>query len=138
MKSLLAFFAMAFCLAAGAGHAQVFDSTLGFGGVSPDIGCIRGALVGSRFPKNVYDARTNERLLINISACTGGYVSAVNEATGANWTVDFSGDGGAHGRDVDGHAWRYDPKTRQFLNLATKATCLKTNPRHVCAEPADR
>ncbi|HZZ33866.1 MAG TPA: hypothetical protein VFE10_17920, partial [Phenylobacterium sp.] len=77
---------------------------------------------------------TNERVLMNISSCTGGYITAVNEATGAHWHADFFSDGTSRGRDADGHAWRYDPKTHEFLNLTTNATCSKTDLRHVCVE----
>jgi hypothetical protein len=120
-------------LAASAAQAQVFNSTLGFGGMEEDRGCLYGAQAGSRFPQNVYDPRTHERLLMNISHCTGGFITAVNEDTGAHWNADFFDDGTSRGRDADGHAWRYDPKTHQFLNLATQATCAKTDLRHVCA-----
>jgi len=133
MKTLAALSAVALCLSAGIGHAQVYNATLGFGGVEPDIGCIRGAQVGSRFPVNVYDAHTHERVLANISRCTGGYIKAVNEDTGAHWNADMFENGTARGRDADGHAWRYDPRARQFTNLATNATCAHTDLRHVCA-----
>jgi hypothetical protein len=134
MKTSIALCVLALCLSAGAGHAQVLNSTLGFGGVEPDLGCLYGAQVGSRFPLNFYDARTHERVLMNLSRCTGGYIKAVNETTGAHWNADFFGDGTSRGRDADGHAWRFDPKARQFLNLATRATCGKTDLRHVCAQ----
>jgi hypothetical protein len=134
MKMVIALSALALGLGAGVGHAQVFNSTLGFGGVEPDIGCIRGAQVGSRFPTNLYDARTNERILMNISRCTGGYITGTNEATGVHWNADIFSDGTSRGRDADGDRWRYDPKARRFLNLATNVSCSHTDLRHVCAE----
>jgi hypothetical protein len=135
MKTFLALSVLALGFGvASAGHAQVLNSTLGFGGAEPDRGCLYGSLVGSRFPKNYYDPRTHERVLANISGCSGGFVSAVNEDTGAHWNADFFGDGRSRGRDEDGHAWRYDPKSNSFLNLDTKVACATTDLRHVCAK----
>ncbi len=119
-------------LVATASSAQVFNSTLGEGGFEPDIGCIRGALVGSRYPVTTYNPRTHERLTTNISRCTGGYVKAWNEQTNAHWNADLWDNGTASGRDETGSRWRYDPASRQFTNLATRKSCPTSDLRRVC------
>jgi hypothetical protein len=138
MKAVVAISLLALGLgvSGSAQAAPAYDSTLGFGGSDIDQGCAFGSLVGDRFPRIFYDPKTNERVMANLSACTGGYVTGTNEATGAHWNVDIYDNGKMEGRDADGHPWRFDPKARLFTNLATSATCARTSLRHVCtAQP---
>jgi hypothetical protein len=114
--------------------ASAYPATPG-SGFRLDEGCLKGVEKGGEFPTRSYDPRTKERVIANISSCSGGWVKGYNEATGAHWNMDALGDGSANGRDEDGHAWRFDPKTKAFTNLATNATCDRTDLRHVCATP---
>jgi hypothetical protein len=41
-----------------------------------DLGCERGDLRGSKFPTQYYDEATHERIMYNISRCTGGFIMA--------------------------------------------------------------
>ena len=125
-------FTAAMMMFATVSSAQVFNSTLGEGGVEPDIGCIRGALMGSRYPVTTYNPQTHERLTSNISRCTGGYLKGWNEETNARWNADFWDNGSASGRDEAGSRWRYDPSARRFTNLATQKSCATSDLRRVC------
>ena len=97
-----------------------------------DLGCLYGSLKGQKFPTTVYDLPNNERITYNISKCTGGYILGVNMDTGKKWHADIALNGSIAGTDLDGHQWKYDPKTRIYTNLATGRTCPKANVRHVC------
>ena len=136
MAAVLSILMLGLGLGMGVARAQVYDATLGFGGSEGDLGCMFGSLKGSRFPRKIYDPHTGERIMMNISACTGGYVLGTNLTTGAHWNADLFDDGSARGRDLDGDTWRFDPKARLFVNLTTKATCAHTDLRHVCEAKA--
>jgi hypothetical protein len=124
---------MAAALFSTAASAQVLDATLGFGGVTPDLGCLSGAPeAGSRFPKTIYNKTTHERLMTNLSWCTGGYIDAWNEQTDRRWSVHIHPDGSASGKDEAGQRWTYDPKLKQFKLRDSGKTCGPSDVRRVC------
>jgi hypothetical protein len=101
---------------------------------SIDLGCLNGELRATKFPTTTYDAATHERVMYNISRCTGGFILGTNVDTGKTWNADVHIGGEITGKDLDGDAWRYDPKAKLYTNFATGRTCAQANLRHVCAQ----
>jgi hypothetical protein len=131
---LLAFWFVGGPLAAGA--APTVDANL----ASPkeansiDLGCLRGDLRATKFPTQTYDQATHERVMYNISRCTGGFIMGTNTDTWKSWHADVRPDGSMSGLDADGAKWTYDHKTRLYTNLTSGRTCEQANLRHVCAQ----
>jgi hypothetical protein len=88
---------------------------------------------GAPFPITVYDLDGRERVTYVIDRAAGGYVHGVDVRTGAQWRADIAPSGVITGADLDGNAWRYDPKSRTYTNLTTGRSCRSTSLRHVCA-----
>ncbi|HEY1559889.1 MAG TPA: hypothetical protein VGF71_03260 [Caulobacteraceae bacterium] len=97
-----------------------------------DLGCLRGDLRATKYPSTHYDAATHERIMYNISACTGGFILGTNTDTWKTWHADIKPDGSMSGKDADGDVWTYDHRSKTCTNLATGRTCAKANLRHVC------
>ena len=112
--------------------ALVMDATLGIGGYTPDLGCYSGFPGSSRFPRTTFNSATHERIMSNLSGCSGGFIHAWNEQTNTHWNVDINADGVAWGKDETGARWRYDPKSNQFTLLASGKTCTRSDVRRVC------
>ena len=101
---------------------------------SIDLGCLNGAQQATKFPTTQYDAATHERIMYNISRCTGGFIQGTNTDTWKTWHADIAADGSMKGTDADGDAWRYDKKAKLYTNLVTGRSCAKSNLRRVCAQ----
>jgi hypothetical protein len=101
---------------------------------SVDLGCLSGSLRATKFPTTRYDATAHERIMFNISRCTGGFVLGVNTDTWKSWNADIQPNGVITGKDLDGDAWRYDPTSKLYTNLSAGRTCARANLRHVCAQ----
>jgi hypothetical protein len=101
--------------------------------LTTDLGCLRGSQRAHRFPSTTYDLAAHERIMFDISACTGGFIRGVNTSTWKSWHADVAADGAMSGADLDGNHWTYDPKAKLYSNLATGKSCSKTSLRHVCA-----
>jgi len=135
MKTLLAILAGALLIPALSLAAPVVNANL----AEPrdyniDLGCSFGSLKGQKFPTTVYDLPNRERITYNVSKCTGGYILGVNTDTGKeDWHADIAANGAVAGSDLDGHKWKYDPKTHTYTNLATGRSCPTANLRHVCS-----
>ncbi|MGC1305174.1 MAG: hypothetical protein WA840_22630 [Caulobacteraceae bacterium] len=85
------------------------------------------------FPRKVFDRKSGENVTISIArGCPGGYIKAENTVTGRKWRVDIQPGGWMAGVDEDGVRWSYNPRTRLFVNLSTRASCSRPNVRHVC------
>jgi hypothetical protein len=83
-------------------------------------------------PQTVYDAQTHERIAYKFSRCAGGYITGTNQITGRTWNADIKPNGVITGRDIDGHSWRYDPKTHLYTDQTTGRSCARTSIRQVC------
>jgi hypothetical protein len=121
-----------------AGDENVRPAARGFpytSNAGVDLGCIGVGLEGSRYPARIYDAQHNERVIYNVSRCSGGYVQATNEATGKSWDINFGPSGQVRGRDLDGAKWRFDKSRDVYVNLKTQAECAKPDYRRMCASP---
>ena len=135
MKTLLTVLAFALLIPTLAPAAPVVNANL----AEPkdianiDLGCTYGSLKGQKFPTTVYDLPNKERITYNISRCTGGFILGVNTETGKEWNADIKPNGSIVGSDLDGHSWRYDPKTHIYTNRTTGRSCPAANLRHVCS-----
>lgn len=96
------------------------------------MGCVNGRPAAGQFPKQIYDEQNHEHITYNLSRCAGGYVKGVDDATGKAWTIDVAVGGAMTGKDLDGAKWRYDPRAKRYINLATGQSCDHTSFRHVC------
>ena len=99
-----------------------------------DLGCLKGDLRATKFPGGGYDEGGHERVIYNISRCTGGYIIGTNTDTWKSWRTDVHMDGVITGKDLDGNSWRFDPKAKMYTNLTTGRTCASTSLRHVCTQ----
>jgi hypothetical protein len=99
-----------------------------------DRGCLSGNIGSSRYPTRAYDEATHERIMYNISRCTGGFIMGTNTDTWKSWHADIHPGGSMDGLDADGAKWTYDPRTKRYSNLASGRTCAEANLRHVCAQ----
>jgi hypothetical protein len=95
---------------------------------------LRGDLRATKFPINYYDPSTHERVMYNISQCTGGFIMGTNTDTWKSWHADIKVNGDMSGKDADGNSWKYDRKSKLYTNLATGRFCADANLRHVCAQ----
>ncbi|MBE7217395.1 MAG: hypothetical protein INR64_02895 [Caulobacteraceae bacterium] len=98
-----------------------------------DLGCL-GALVGSRFPSQIYDRVHDERIMYNVSRCSGGYIHATNETTGKSWNIQIGPGGRLNGRDLAGAKWKYDRPRKTFVNLKTHVECTTPDYRAMCGD----
>jgi hypothetical protein len=98
-----------------------------------DLGCLRGDLRATKYPTRYFDTAAHERIMYNISACTGGFILGTNTDTWKTWHADIKPDGSMTGKDADGDTWTYDHHSKLFTNLATSRTCAASSLRHVCA-----
>lgn len=134
MKTLLAILAAACLLPTVAAAAPTYDVTLSPGqDIQVDLGCVRGYIEGSRWNHVVYDQKNHERISYNISKCTGGFIRGQSTVNDRFWRADIRPDGSMAGQDLDGAKWRYDPRTRTYVNLTTGRSCAHTTLRHVCS-----
>lgn len=99
------------------------------GGV--DLGCL-GGIAGSKFPSKIYDQVHNEWIVYNVSRCTGGYIHAMNQATGRSWRVSIGPGGALNGGDLRGEKWRFDKARHVFVNLSTHTECGRPDYRDMC------
>ena len=99
-----------------------------------DLGCLRGDLRATKYPTTRYDAVAHERIMYNISACTGGFILGTNTDSWKTWHADVKPNGSMSGKDADGDAWTYDHRSKVYTNLATGRTCASANLRHVCGQ----
>jgi|SRR5580658_7903744 hypothetical protein len=99
-----------------------------------DLGCLRGDLRATRYPTNFYDPSTHERIMYNISQCTGGFIMGTNTDTWKSWHAEINVNGDMSGKDADGNSWKYDRKAKLYTNLGTGKSCADANLRHVCAQ----
>jgi len=99
-----------------------------------DLGCLRGDLRATKYPSTAYDQATHERIMYNISRCTGGFIMGTNTDTWKSWHADVAPGGSMTGKDADGDAWTYDHRSKLYTNLTTGRSCASANLRHVCAQ----
>jgi hypothetical protein len=99
-----------------------------------DRGCLGGNIGSSRFPTQTYDPVTRERIMYNISRCTGGFIMGTSTDTWKSWHADIHPGGSMTGQDVDGSKWSYDQRTKLYTNQTTGRTCSEANLRHICAQ----
>ena len=97
-----------------------------------DLGCLTGDLRATKYPTTHYDSATHERIMYNISACTGGFILGTNTDTWKTWRAEIKPDGSMAGKDIDGDAWTYDRRSKLYTNLATGRTCARATLRRVC------
>jgi hypothetical protein len=99
-----------------------------------DLGCLRGDLRATKYPSSAYDAANHERIMYNISRCTGGFIMGTNTDTWKSWHADVAANGSMTGKDLDGDRWKYDRASKLYTNLTTGRSCASANLRHVCAQ----
>ena len=99
-----------------------------------DLGCLRGDLRATKYPSTAYDAANHERIMYNISRCTGGFIMGTNTDTWKSWHADVAPGGAMTGKDLDGDAWKYDRTTKLYTNLTTGRSCTAASLRHVCTQ----
>jgi hypothetical protein len=100
--------------------------------LTTDLGCLRGSQRAHRFPNSGFDAAAHERIMYDISPCTGGFIRGVNTETWKAWHADIAATGAMTGMDLDGSHWTYDPKAKRYTNQTTGKSCSQSSLRHVC------
>jgi hypothetical protein len=131
---LLAFWFVAGPLAAAAAPSVNANLSTPKEANALDRGCVSGNIGSSRFPTQTFDEATHERIMYNISLCTGGFIRGTNTDTWKSWHADIHPGGSMNGEDADGAKWTYDHRTKLYTNLTTGRTCSEANLRHVCAQ----
>ena len=99
-----------------------------------DLGCLSGDLWATKYPTTHFDAATHERIMYNISGCTGGFILGTNTDTWKTWHANIKPNGSMTGKDADGDAWTYNHSNKVYTNLANGRTCASANLRHVCGQ----
>jgi len=95
-----------------------------------DLGCMLGEMRGTKFDSVYYDNRTGDRILYNVSRCTGGFIRGENH--GRSWDVRINANGDISGTDLNGSRWRYDRRGLRYVNLTSGRSCASSDTRVVC------
>ncbi len=131
MTKCLPLIALLALSSAGASNAaDVSSKQAEFPFQTNDGGCGFRSLFASRWPNVVFNRSTGDRIVYNVSRCTGGFIRGENH--GRFWHVKVDDHLNFSGVDLNGSHWKYDRSAGLYENLTLGRSCATSSVRIVC------